>query len=61
MHAQMVFNGLTNGYNNIHALFLFLDVSRASVSANITELVDDLPAENKALLMYLLEHLYRSE
>lgn len=38
---------------------MFKAGSRQSVGAKITEMVKDLPDENKSLLMYLLEHLYR--
>ena len=30
-----------------------------SIDEVVTELVESLPAENKSMLMYLLEHLYK--
>ncbi|XP_068726075.1 phosphatidylinositol 3-kinase regulatory subunit alpha-like [Montipora capricornis] len=37
----------------------FIGASKGSISENIPELVESLPAENKSLLTYLLEHLYK--
>ena len=39
--------------------FLFKDASEESIDEVVTELVESLPAENKSMLMYLLEHLYK--
>ena len=39
----------------------FKDGSRESVGARLQKLVESLPEENKSLLKYILEHLYRSE
>ncbi|XP_015755631.1 PREDICTED: phosphatidylinositol 3-kinase regulatory subunit alpha-like [Acropora digitifera] len=37
----------------------FKDASTESIDEMVTELVESLPAENKSMLMYLLEHLYK--
>lgn len=45
----------------LHWFTSFKDGSRESVGARLQELVESLPEENKSLLKYILEHLYRSE
>lgn len=37
----------------------FKDASTESIDEMVTELVESLPAENKSMLMYLMEHLYK--
>lgn len=55
MHVTIFHNKLLQWFTS------FKDGSRESVGERLQKLVESLPEENKSLLKYILEHLYRSE